>query len=169
MKAKPVLLKPRLSSLITLNFLFLTLDLRPWICGSYPGRGLGPSSITSSWYYRKDTGVSCYYLCPELFWALDIFLFLFYKQKCYVWPPKKILTWATKEDETSTPNWVSSLKIHDADSPQQREFIKLYLLCLYYENLVLKLWHSVTIWNSVSKYTCISSYECWYILGNADP
>lgn len=45
------------------------------------------------------------FLCPELFWALDIFLFLFYKQKYYVWPPKKILTWATKEDETSTPNW----------------------------------------------------------------
>ena len=39
MKAKPVLLKPRLSSLIILNLLFLTLDLRPWICGSYPGRG----------------------------------------------------------------------------------------------------------------------------------
>ena len=49
------------------------------------------------------------------------------------------------------PQQVLPLKTHDADSLQQRELVKLYFLCLYYENssllLVPKLWNSVIIWH----------------------
>lgn len=148
MKAKPVLLKPRLSSHTTLTFLIVILDQRPRICGSYLGRGT-PVSAQSPRLILQER-YRCFLLSlPRIVLNLkNVFFSYFINKNVMLNHPRRSCRDPPRKMRLH-PQQVPPLKTHAADSLQQRELVKLYFLCLYYENssllLVPKLWNSVII------------------------